>query len=287
MNQVWLYYKAYAGGTTGGVEQLVADTIPALLAERLELSRWFFLRYTDDGGGHLRLRMRVTPEARETIERILESGVSRLSTTAFPLYRPTVDATAFGPTPVETRPARIESATYEPELENFGAEGMEIAEALFQTSSDIAIRIVNAERAGRCSRKTLAPIFMRDTLQAFAAEEMPEYWRKYAHHWLLYRADWIEQWLPRFEAKYAQLTASSTPLIAPDEMLAEVERIAVAAWRAALSDAVSAYGAIASHPPGNQLAFRFMHLMNNRLGFYPAEEAYFATLIRCDEEGRA
>jgi thiopeptide-type bacteriocin biosynthesis protein len=286
VTEVWVYFKAYAGGTIGGVEQLVADTIPAVLSESLEVDRWFFLRYTDDGGGHLRLRMRVAPEARETIERILRSDVSRLSATAFPLYRPTIDASAFGPAPVETRPARVESATYQPEFESFGVDGMEIAEALFQRSSDVAVKIVNSERAGRSSRKTLAPIFMRDTLQSFAGEGTSAFWRKYAHHWLLYRNDWIEQWLPRFEAKHAQLAAASVPVIAPDEVLSEDERAAVNAWRAALADASLAYATVASRPPGGELAFRFMHLMNNRLGLYPAEEAYFATLIRCDEEKR-
>jgi thiopeptide-type bacteriocin biosynthesis protein len=282
---VWLYYKAYAGGTTGGVEQLVAETVPAVLAQPIEVSRWFFIRYTDEGGGHLRLRMRVRPDAQPAIEEILRSGIERLPAGEFPVYRPAVDVASFGAPLVETGAPRIETASYEPELESFGA--MEIAEAVFEASSEIAVRIIHAERAGRCSRKSLAPIFMRDALNIFAPDEPHEYWRKYAHHWLLYRTDWIGEWLPRFEAKYAQLAASSIPVFMPDDVLAEDARNAVVAWRHALTEAVRAYTSAESRPAWPVLAFRFMHLMNNRLGFNPAEESYFATLIRCEEEHAA
>ncbi len=284
MNPAWLYYKAYTGARPGAIEQLVADTIPAVLAEPLDVKRWFFVRYTDEGGGHLRLRMRVAPEAHEAIERVLHDGLKRLDNAAFPLYRPAVDPLLFGIPPVADGQPRIEKAVYEPETDEFGSEAMEIAESLFETSSRLAVQIVTAERAGRCSRKTLAPILMRDALRALAPGTPAEFWRKYAHHWLLYRPDWIAAWLPRFEKKHSALAAASVAVIAPDDALSDEARGMVASWRAALENAAAAYAAVSKRPSGRELAFRFMHLMNNRLGFYLAEEAYFATLLRCEEE---
>ena len=269
MNQSWRYYKAYPGPTIGGVEQLVAETIPELLSEALQVDRWFFLRYTDEGGGHLRLRMRVAPEAAPKIERLLADGVQRLANAAIPLYRPVLDPSAFGAWSTDTRPPRVETATYEPEIEKFGSLGIGIAEELFERSSEIALRVIRGERSRGCPRKTLVPILMQDVLAIFAPQERSTFWPFYARSWLANRKDHIDQWLPRFRAKYADLVSLSIPIITADTSLPEDGREVVRTWRAALVKAASAYAELRAAPRPTELAFHFTHLMNNRLGLFP------------------
>ena len=56
----WIYFKVYLGQAVDKFDGLILETVPKILAlERFE--RWFFLRYLDAHGVHLRLRFSFPP----------------------------------------------------------------------------------------------------------------------------------------------------------------------------------------------------------------------------------
>ena len=81
----WLYYKVYC--SPGAVEAIIAELLPDLSRDLLEnrlVSHWFFIRYRDSKGTHLRLRFRLENDDmagevnrlfREEMEPHLNSGI--------------------------------------------------------------------------------------------------------------------------------------------------------------------------------------------------------------------
>jgi thiopeptide-type bacteriocin biosynthesis protein len=286
----WLYYKIYPGAAAGKLDHLI--TGPLQQIARLDgIIRWFFLRYTDEGGPHVRLRLKTEADVASlhgVVDPILKRALAELPLLPPSSYRPVIlpPLPSNGPAanPSDRYPApHIARATYEPDIETFGEEGVEIAETLFCASSDAVVRILNEEREHKFSRKTAVPLFMAAIADAFMPEAEPSIWRNYASYWLdgsEARAS-AQQWTQRFVAKATELRAQGVPVLAPDHLLSPGAALAVQTWRAASAVAADGFGTVADSPPRRpyELMFHFVHLMNNRLGLMPIEEAYFATLI--------
>ncbi|MFF2807343.1 lantibiotic dehydratase [Streptomyces sp. NPDC058000] len=124
----WLFVKLYADPATH--DALLADRLPALLAEvEADNDRWFFLRYRDPEP-HLRLRFhgtpaeltgRVLPAVARHVRELIGSGAVRTMT---------LDA-------------------YRPETDRYGGPAaQEAAERLFGTDSRSALLQLRARRAG-------------------------------------------------------------------------------------------------------------------------------------------
>ncbi|XCM84243.1 lantibiotic dehydratase [Kitasatospora sp. HUAS MG31] len=124
----WLFAKLYA--EPAAQEAVLADHLPALLAEVEEdVDRWFFLRYRDPDP-HLRLRFhgdpqalhgRVLPALARHVRGLIDAGALR--TMALDVYRPETDR--YG-----------------------GPAAQEAAERLFLTDSRSALLQLRARRAG-------------------------------------------------------------------------------------------------------------------------------------------
>ncbi len=89
----WLYFRAYPKAGFDGLEYLIIQTLPQVL-QCDGFDRWFFLRFIDTGGLHLRLRLRTTSayadELKRTVMPILQHGVERSGKVARHTYRPTI-----------------------------------------------------------------------------------------------------------------------------------------------------------------------------------------------------
>ncbi|MFE1317961.1 lantibiotic dehydratase [Kitasatospora phosalacinea] len=122
----WLYAKLYA--EPGTHDALLADHLPALLADvEDDVDRWFYLRYRDPEP-HLRLRLhgdpatlaeRVLPVLTRHVRRLVEVGALR--TMALDTYRPETDR-------------------------YLGPDAQEAAELLFRTDSRSALLHLRARR---------------------------------------------------------------------------------------------------------------------------------------------
>lgn len=283
----WIYYKIYPGD-----EARTDYLVTGALAEISRLSdarQWFFLHYTDEAGPHLRLRVqayRDPGQLRERVRQVLERALARLPTLPPTSYRPTIRL-APGPIVPELAPrsAHLELERYQPDVESFGERGVLIAEHLACASSEAAVRVLTDEYQQRYSRKTLVPLLMHATGAAFVPDAGSSLWRDYASYWLAYAPDLEAEWLPRFTAKADQLRAEGVCVVEPDAETAGEAIEVLTAWRAAVSSAAEAFCSVDDDPPRSprELTFHFLHLMNNRLGLMPIEEAYFATLIALND----
>ena len=181
---MWRYDRIYVGPSAGGLEHLVSQLLPAVRALP-SLDAWFFLRYIDEEGLHLRLRTRgVDPDTLDReVQPVLTAALEGLVGCPQPWYRPTI-ALQVPQGPAADRVQLITQRGYEREVARYGRQGIRAAERLFQRSSDVAVDTILAERRGELSRKTLVPALMQLTATAFGIEDAAGFWRSYASHWL-------------------------------------------------------------------------------------------------------
>ena len=281
----WLYFKTYVAGGFAGMEHLIGEMLPALFAVG-GYDRWFFLRFCDEGGLHLRLRLRATGGVESlaaAVEPLVAAGLARTIDAPAGGYRPAIRPSALTGRPLwgpDRKDVALVRAEYAPEVDKFGVAGMEVAERLFEVSSRLAVEIVVDDRAGRCSRKSLVPALMRAVRRGFGGLDGADpFWSDYASYWL----DRIEAprsaWLGRFAGQAEALARRGVRLFSAALPAASLARLD--AWAEAVDASARAFAALGqgSRERRRDLAFHFIHLMNNRLGLLPIEEAYFAALV--------
>jgi thiopeptide-type bacteriocin biosynthesis protein len=125
---IHLFLAADVFGSAGDqiVAQVVAPVVDALRAEQL-IDGFFFVRYVDEKGPHIRWRMRcarsLTPA---NVDARLASAVASM-----PVEAPQLSRTAW--------------EAYEPEVRRYGGSvGLKLAERVFEISSDAAISVLRS-----------------------------------------------------------------------------------------------------------------------------------------------
>jgi thiopeptide-type bacteriocin biosynthesis protein len=285
----WLYFKLYPGAHVDRADALVAAA--ALRVQAIDPTLpWFYLRYFDATGFHLRLRVRPAAEARATVGARLRAELDELlaglDTLPANLHQPMVLPRGATGDPLAAfargAPPRVEQDRYEPEYDKYGgARGTPLAETLFAASSRIALAVLDDERAGLYTRKAVAPWLMQLCFDAYTPSLPGTYFRQYSRFWLGGDAPAAEDWRERFFHKARALSAQGIVLLPPERELHPTAACRLAQWREALAETVAAYAAAGRRAAAGRdvLAFNFSHLMNNRLGFSALEEAYLATLL--------
>jgi class I lanthipeptide synthase len=124
----WLYAKLYTGGNTAahlvgnGLREFGAEALAGGLAED-----WFFIRYKDDQGPHLRVRFRGEPATLS----------ARLGPRLYGWAAELIDQGACRSLALDT---------YERELERYGGEhAMEVAEAIFGVDSRLVAGVIGLD----------------------------------------------------------------------------------------------------------------------------------------------
>lgn len=266
-------------------DRLITEAIAPAVAAGVPSKEWFFVRYWD-GGPHVRVRLRAGRRATaEVVSAIsawlaVQPGRDRpLTSEAF--YTGGLRATA------DWRPDRdVVPAVYEPETARYGGPaGLELSEAMFVRSSEIAVAALRAAPS-RAGRLTLA----LDLLHAFTAglgmDEVA-----------------AAAWLRNHAVGMAHVSETGPPDLAAMVPAAEhdLDRDgpAYARRRAAVLDAVArgssgslhahwsaaAARALAAYRQADGLAGEpltimtsQLHMFHNRLGLSIAEECYLALL---------
>ena len=275
----WLYYRIYPGAGPDAIDHLIARIVPHAL-ERCTSDLWFFVRYLDSRGFHLRLRIQTgdtgrTAWAQKIVDPILRDWVAELNQTATSGPRGKVG---------------IDLARYDPETENFGPTGVSIAERVFHASSEAAIQVLRDESEGKCARRLVSLLLMQLVADAFVLNEpWSGFWKRYAKYWLIReKSAEIDEWNRRFRAKASELVSRDDSAFLSEQAFSEQLRNSLTSWRGTLTRAAAEYASLdepQARRPG-YLAFYFIHLMNNRLGILPLSEAWLATVL-AEQFGRA
>jgi thiopeptide-type bacteriocin biosynthesis protein len=120
----WLYFKIYCNPSAA--DQLLTDQILPLIASlEEEVSSWFFIRYLESGY-HLRLRLKVS---QDKIGHVILKLKDRLAIS------------------MQTRAIKkLQTDTYEREIERYGADIIELVEYLFNASSRLVAYFLKTSR---------------------------------------------------------------------------------------------------------------------------------------------
>ncbi|MEG7417483.1 thiopeptide-type bacteriocin biosynthesis protein [Serratia marcescens] len=282
----WHFYKLYIGSHHDGMDFLITQGLTQALAYAPD-SPWFFLRYIDEKGLHLRVRFLLQEKDSQRLETAiyaaLHDALNSLPLRPANLWTPLVSFRGNTPFPTHELPVHCERAEYEPETDVYGGEtGIGIAEALFHQSSDIARAILLAEAGGGMTRKEFALPLMLAMLETFIpVARRSAFLESFSTFWLAGSAD-IGMIKNSFTDRAWELIDENSVLLSPqirqDSQSAEL----VDRWQSALDQTRRNYERHCerySDGLAKNLAFQFMHLMNNRLGLSTLDEAWLAVLL--------
>ena len=287
----WWFVRLYTGGFSGA-DAMISELIPPLVAHARELGiqRWFYIRYMDPAGPHIRLRVKA---AREVLD-LTESGYRALvrdlaealeeATPVHPFVMPIDERRYLGAASIGGS-----GALYEPEYTKYGGpHGVELAEELFEFSSDLGVWATGRfdktpDRAG------LAALLLGDAvssgLRAAADAHTPAgadwdgYWDRHLAWWT---AD-FGRGAGRVRQS-VQRAAEARGASVGDQLDALAAMPAVKGWRRNWQAVVHRYICRAAREGISltplHLVFHQGHMMTNRLGFLPREEALLGQYAR-------
>jgi len=259
----WLHYALYPGDGAR-LDRVVREVVAPAVARAGVAGpprRWFFLRFTDELGPHVRLRFAGGQGAVDAIHQAVDPALRRAlrEVTAPPRERTPPGITG------------CHQGFYEPELDRYGGRaGVALAEAVFEVSSEVTLALLGrADVAAR--RRALALTLMRRAARSTLREaDLPGLWTRYERHWSGGAGPAAATRRARYQELARARAARARERMAEVAADATVGRL-LEAYAGALQvhrDRLAA-GAVAHH----------VHLTNNRLGIPPAEEGYLARVL--------
>jgi lantibiotic biosynthesis dehydratase-like protein len=266
----WLYYRLY-GAVPADLQALLESVVAPLAAEVSERwpgIQWFFLRYVDPLGPHVRLRLRVgldeLPAVEEVVDRHVRPVYAAPSAPPWPSApRDVVDNRFFG------------RYVYEPEYDKYGdGDGIAHAEDLFHAGSVAALGCFGPHHAPhRLAYGALHTVLALDALPAERRtgllEHIEWFWTGQAD------GEARRQRTRRTAARLAEpLTRSLRALVRRPEWTAPLSR-----YHTILLARLDSGAVPSTAPDDHDLVFHHVHMMNNRLGVAGIEEAVIARVI--------
>ncbi|WP_411146940.1 thiopeptide-type bacteriocin biosynthesis protein [Streptomyces sp. x-80] len=269
----WLYARVHHTTHADG-EQLLTSFVPqwARAAREAGVRQWFFIRYADLSGPHLRVRFRGTPDA---LDDCYTRGLRLWRETSH--QPPATGAIArLHPLAEQALPGRghrrLSFGLYGREHHYYGGPAaMEIAEELFQLSSELSLDAVARTGPDREQRTHIAVELMRACLgAALDPVRRDRFWQLHWQHWsgrprdaqLIQQAEETAARLHRRPARHTgHLPDDPDPAVAARLLGCQ---LADGVQRARCAD--PAVGRV-------RLLLMQLHMTLNRLGFLPLEEA--------------
>lgn len=260
----WLYYRIYVSSVIE-LEALLEHVVrPLILPLRRELPdlRWFFLRFTDAGGPHLRFRLSAELPWLSHIQQGLDERLTRAQATN-----------------AEPRCVRFGKFLYQPENQKFGERGgVRLAERIFQIGSQTALTCLGDRH--RAMRVAYGATQMLLLLAGLPAAQRLGFLHQYSWYWSG-GIDRRPQPLSSTVHRLPELTRRA------ERFIDHIKRVlSDPPTRQLLIDYQSAVWSELRSPerrgvPRSDyfLLFHHIHLMNNRMGVYQVPEAQIARLL--------
>ncbi|MBG0827799.1 hypothetical protein HS041_08480 [Planomonospora sp. ID67723] len=304
----WWFVRLYTGGFAAS-DLLVTEVLPPLVAEARAHGafRWFFIRYTDPSGPHLRVRV-FGP--RETVDRMHRS-LARVQRHADAMVA-AVDDDAVWLASIPMRRMLGDSGTglasglYEPEYGKYGGpQGVELAERVFEFSSDLAIWATTRFRKVP-ERAAFAVLLLREAVRALIegrpgdlspepvmpsadrrrqAVSWERYWDRHLAWWT---AD-LARHAPELQAELrrsAERDPRGVRSIAASLLTDSTVDPWLRRWGQVIDDSLVRAHRMRVGLTPQHLVFHQSHMMMNRLGFLPREEALLG-IVAAGQEAKA
>ncbi|MGP3983118.1 thiopeptide-type bacteriocin biosynthesis protein [Streptomyces sp. KR80] len=213
---------------------------------------WFFIRYADRTGAHLRLRLRSTPEVLDWLERSLLAASARRGLPAMLDY-------------------------YEPEAHKYpGLRGVERAERVFHASSDFVLDLLGgAGSVGAATRVPLAVLHLRQVIALVPPPARASFLTSYWRYW----TSGLQPDRRAHLAAWADGSGSRTLQAAARIRLPDRARTGWQRYLDLLRD-VAVERRLTDEAPRDHLLLHHAHLTHNRLGIPMAAEAAAARTLR-------
>jgi thiopeptide-type bacteriocin biosynthesis protein len=264
----WLYYRLYAA-TPADLQALLERVVAPLVDASTRVpgaGRWFFLRFLDGQGHHVRLRWHGDLAAVAEIERMADRAL-------FEAYGPGRDRWMAGPGRPVPPPQK---ALYQPEYRKFGGRpGVELAHTVFAASSTAVMASFSPAYWPR--RVGYAAVHLARAVDVLPPDQVTAFLHQYEWYWCGQGRH------PQYTARVRSVATRIRPELAAvvRDLLADPSATGpllsyVDALRAALASRDrERIGRSDAH-----LLFDHLHLTDNRLGVTPMEEAMLAYLLR-------
>jgi thiopeptide-type bacteriocin biosynthesis protein len=173
------------------------------------------------------------------------------------------------------------AAEYAPEYEKYGGPvGVEIAERLFELSSERALEVALAGPELWPLRETLSLRMMWDLVRCFHPDEKSQAAFLQYYFWYWSGQDRREAFSLR--TRFTEVARSRAADI-PEKLAAlghhRLLKVVANEYRAGLATTARELDQADLPIPQTRLCFDYLHMNNNRLGIKPVEEAYLAALL--------
>lgn len=283
-NDAWLYFKIYPACSDqmdDALRKIVGPAV-ALARDRDELRRWFFIRYVDQRGWHIRLRLlapgRRHNELREKIGQLIDQVLPSLAheQPRYLLperYAPGAQGGQMG----------YALARYEPEYEKYGGTvGIRLAEQFFEASSELVLQVIKGQEPDEGYRRLLSLCLMELMASAICSmsQEPQVFWKHYLWYW----SGQDRPGAAEIRATFTRAALARRTFL--DRRLREfhelpLNRLLLNRYQVAaisLAEQLARAGALVDSS-ASSLCLDYVHMTNNRLGIAPLEEGYLAALL--------
>jgi thiopeptide-type bacteriocin biosynthesis protein len=273
----WLYYRIYVADDTEAdrlLEYLVRPALDRLRAEVPGL-RWFFLRFVDPTGMHLRLRLCAELPAVNHMAAVLDRLLSAAQSDGAVRF-----AGEWADRPVTCQ--GFGKALYVPETAKFGAgAGIRLAETLFQASSSAALDCVGPRYATMRVGYGAANVIL--LLAGLPASVRPSFLHQYAWYWSGGPASKQPGKnggaLAAVNGRGASQLAGKLVNRAAEVLSQDTARHSLAGYATRFWHELRSEQRRLVPRSDYFLLFHHLHLMNNRLGVFSVAEARIARLL--------
>jgi len=302
----WLYVRIYCRREEADelLLSLVAPCMRTLQARGL-ITKFFFIRYFE-GGFHLRLRCcgqksdLLGPVRDELNARLdayfMQHGVALSGPLDWgpngmndQTWQSRQEQNATGPTFSRPVPS-YEYDRYEPEIERYGGLlGLQISEQHFMHCSETVLRVLEHERLGAGSRRNAALLLLHALAGAFQLtnQEKARLFELQARYWMT--SSWFTPQLRELLVQeYERHCLALQRLLSSDHSRPQHKSRAVWSelideWSEASKDTYHALTTLEKRKQlteaPSELLLSYIHMLCNRLGFFPREEAYLTYLL--------